>query len=299
MANNLNNLRITQEAWQSALATYTPKYPRVGKAMSGPAGSVKISGYAVGGIAQDVPDSGNVTAQDFASFAATFTTAERVVIHEVASHKLKTEADLIENVQALAAACAKNIDIEFFSGLLGLMTAAHPRVGTGVGQVGSGKLYVDTGKKGLLGEAGEFTYANRVAADLDESGLDSAFALMRSWKDDRGLPLGLGNRLVLVVNPGDYKKAHELTKSVLSGSDMASNIYAGLVSDIVDWQFTDNDMWVLVDLDATPVGYNLAVKPSLEIRESETGLKTYFVAKYHGCFVYSPYEYGLVASPGA
>lgn len=299
MANNLNNIRVVQEAWQNALASYTPKYTRVGRAMSGPAGSVRISGHAMGGIAQTVPDSGSVSAQDFASFEATFATAEKVILHEVATHKLQTEAHLLDAVKALAVKAGQNIDRDFFSGVEGLLSATSPRAGTGVGQVGSAKLYIDTGKKGLQGESGEFTYANKVASDLDETALDSAFSLMRSWRDDRGLPMGLGNRLVLVCNPADYKKAHELTKSVLSGSDNASNIYSGLVSDIVDYPFADTDAWFLVDIDNTPVGYYMAAQPSIEIRPDSTGLKTYFVAKYHGAFVYSPYEYGLVASPGA
>jgi len=113
------------------------------------------------------------------------------------------------------------------------------------------------------------------------------------------LNLGLQGDLVLVVNPADLKLAHEVTQSVLSGSDNASNFYRGLVSDIVDYAFTDSDSWFLFAKSSSPMGYYLAEAPNVEIHPSDDGLFMHMVAAYTGCPVYSPYDYGLVGSTGA
>lgn len=301
MGNNLNTKQISQLDWANMVAAHPPKYPRVGRVMSGPPGTVRMSGRAFGGIAQTVADNAtSVSAQDLASFEAVFTTAQKVVKHTVPSHTVQTEAGLFEGARQLAGKLSRNIDLDFFSGLEGLFSATSPRAGTGVGQVGAGKYVIDTGKKGLQGEGGEFTYANKLSADFAESALDSGFQLMRGWKDDRGLPINMGmSGMALVVNPADIKLAHETTASLLSGSDNASNFYKGLVSDVVDYQFADGDAWFLIDIENCPVGYYLAIGPSVEITESDDTLFTHFVGKYNGCFVYSPYEYGLVGSAGA
>lgn len=302
MANNINTKRIIQEIWPRALADYSAKHPRFAKEMSGPAGSVRVGRMEVGGIAATLADNAtSASAVDLASFEATFTTAKKYIKHTVPTHVLANDTAFGDALVQLAGKTMANIDKDVFDLLAALFAANHPRVGTGVGQVGSGKYYLDTGLKGLQGESGEFTYANKIATDFGETGLDSAFQLLRGLKDDRGVPLNLGLQgdLVLVVNPADLKLAHEVTQSVLSGSDNASNFYRGLVSDIVDYAFTDADSWFLFAKSSSPMGYYLAEAPNVEIRPSDDGLFTHLVATYTGCPVYSPYEYGLVGSTGA
>lgn len=302
MANNVNTKRIIQEVWPRAIADYSPKHARFSKELSGPAGSVRIGRMEVGGIALTLADNAtSATTVDLASFEATFTTAKKYIKHTVPTHLLANDIAFGDALTQLAGKTMANIDKDCFDLLAALMATNHPRVGTGVGQVGSGKYYIDTGLKGLQGEGGEFTYANKIATDFGETGLDSAFQLMRGWKDDRGVPLNLGMQgdLVLVVNPADLKLAHEVTQSLLSGSDMASNFYRGMVSDIVDYAFADADSWFLVAKNSTPLGYYMAEGPSVTVTQSDDTLFTHMVATYTGCPVYSPYEHGLVGSAGA
>lgn len=302
MANNLNIRRIVQEAWPEAILKTAPKYPRAMRALEGDPGTIKFGGYQLGGLAQTLADNAtsDPAAQDFASFQASFDSVEKTVTHSFPTHVATTEKGLLDQLDQFAAKLAANVDVDAFSGLEGLLTANSPRAGAGVGQCGAGKLFFDTNKKALQGELGEFLYSNRISSDLSENSLDAAVQLMKKWKDDRGLPLNLGlNQLVLIVNTADEKMASELVKSLLSGADMAANYYLGMFRDIVTWEFTDQDAWFLVDPNAVPFGYHLCRKPGVQVRESEKGKITHLVGDYHGTFVYSPYEYGAVASGGA
>lgn len=299
MANNLNLRRTVQEAWPELIASTTLKYPSAMRSLSGPSGTISFGGYAVGGIATTIADSATTdpAAQNFGSFSASFSTVEKAVTHSFPTHLIQSELGIMDQLGQFARKCAGNIDLDAFSGLEGLLTANAPRAGAGVGQCGAGKLYFDTGKDGLLTEGGAFKYANKTAADFSETALDAAMQLMLKWKDDRGLPLNLGRGpLTIVCATGDVKVVHEVVRSALSGNDMASNYYAGKAISVVDWAFTDDDAWLLLDSDNIPFGYYLAKMPDIQVRESEKGTITHFIGTYNGCFVYSPYEYGAIAS---
>lgn len=301
MANNLNIRRIIQEAWPEAMLGTNPNYPRIMQALEGEPGTVKFGDYQVGGIATTIADNAteDPAAQPFGSFQASFESAEKVVTHSFPSHLAQSEVGLLAELAQFAAKVAANIDLDAFSGLEGQLTAASPRAGAGVGQNGAGKLVIDTGKKGLQTEGGEFTYANKIASDLSESALDSAVQLMMKWRDDRGLPMNLGrNGLILCVNTADVKLASQLTESLVTSADQQSNFYKGMFRDIVQWEFTDADAWFLVDALQRPFGYRISKKPVVEVRESAKGTITHIVGTYNGCFVYSPYEYGVVGSVG-
>jgi hypothetical protein len=299
MANNLNLRRTVQEAWPELMSGTSLKYPSAMRSLSGPSGTISFGGYAVGGIATTIADSATAdpAAQNFGSFSASFATVEKVVTHSFPTHLGQSELGILEQLGQFAKKCAANIDLDAFSGLEGLFTANAPRAGVGVGQCGGGKLFFDTGKDALLTEPGTFKYDNKTAADFSETALDAAMQLMLKWKDDRGLPMNLGRGpLKIICATGDVKLVHEVIRSALSGADMAANYYAGKQIDVIDWAFTDDDAWLLVDGDNIPFGYYLAKLPEVKVTLSEKETITHFVGTYNGCFVYSPYEYGAVAS---
>ena len=301
MGNNLNNKNVTLMAWLTGIASYTPLYPTIGRSMSGDAGTVKVGSHAIGGIASTLADNAtSVTATPIASHQAEFTTAERYVMHRFPKHQLNTEKGLLEAITQLGAVAAKNIDRDFFGMVEGLLTAADPRAGTDVGCVGAGKKFFDTGKKGLIGESGEFLYDNKLTSGLSESALWSAVSAIQARRDDRGLQMRLGQMasLVVVCSSKNAPIAHELIKSVQSGADLADNYMRGIFKGCVCWEFSDVNDWMVLDTDVTPLGYYLATgrEPTFEVRESEDGFFSILVAKYHGTPVYSPYDYGIVGA---
>lgn len=303
MANSLDTQRIVQEVWISTVAQYQPKWQKVMRDLAGPAGTVKMGAMIMGAVPQVIADTAttNATASDFASFQATFATQEKVIKHTFASHLLQSDIALRSTIGDFGNTVMAGIDLDAFAGLEGLLTAAHPRVGTGVGQVGASKKYIDTAKKALQGEGGEFLYANKVAAALSRTAVGTAVALMAGWKSDRGLPMNIGQAgYTLVCNPADEVVAHEIAKSTLSSNAMQSNYFLGLITNIVTFPFvTATTGWFLIANGQAPFGYRLAKFPQVELRESEDGTVSHLVATYNGCFAYSPYEYGLVGSSGS
>lgn len=302
MANNLNNKIITQiqANFVEAALLYVPKLTRVGRFESGPAGTVKVGKRASGGIAVTLTDAAtSATTSDMHSFEAEFTTLERYVKHTVPSHRMQTEKGLIGVINDLGQVAGKNIDREFFSMTEGLFAAAHPRASNNAGCVGAGKKALDTGLKGLVGETGEFTFDTLLAtASLSETSLNALVELLIKQRDDRGLQMSIGqtSKLAVICAAKNVKTAIELTKSTLSGSDMATNYLNTMFGGgVVQWEFTDDDDYMVVDGDNSPFGYYLGREPSVEVRESDDGLFTHFVVKYHGVPVYDPYLYGVVA----
>lgn len=307
MANNLNTQRIVQEVWASSVASYNPKWQKVFRDLGGPSGIVKVGDMVLGAVPQTIADSATseATASDFASFQATFGTQEKVIKHTFASHILESDITLRAKVSEFAGNVLYGIDLDAFSGLEGLLTADHVRAGTDPGCVGepeSGHYkYIGAGKKGLYGESGVFTYSNKVSAAFSRASLGTAVALMAGWKNDRGQAMNLGvNGYTLVVNPADLLAAHEAVHSTLSSNAMQSNYFQGLITDIVAFPFvTSTTGWFLLANGQQPVGYRLARFPSVELREGVDGTISHLVAKFNGCFVYSPFEYGLVGSTGS
>lgn len=300
MANVLSALQIQQIvfAYVEAMAGYQSQFAKVCPVRDYGQGEVRVSRGAFGGIASTLSAGAtSSTVSNIATFESTFNTAHRYVRHQLPSFKLKDDKGLIAIGQALAAVAMKNIDREIGSGLEGLLAANAPRVGTGVGQVGSGKKFFDTAKKGLQSESGEFTWANLVASTLSESSLDAALQLMIKWRDDRGLQMMLGrsNNLALVCAASNLSTAIKLTGSGVTDADLQKNWRNGMFGGgITPWEFDDSDVALLVDVDATPFAYNLVGVPNIEAGVFDPMLTT-FLVEYDGCFLYSPYEYGAVA----
>lgn len=301
MANSLNRLQMSQieSNFNEALLAYQPRFPKIAKMLGGPAGTVYVGKNAVGGIARTLADSATSSVVDnMHSFQAAFTTLEKYKIHKIPKHKLGNEAGLASVGEELAQVAGKNIDNDGFAMLSGLFAAAHPRAGAAAGQVGAGKLALDTGLKGLQGEGGEFLYDTLLAtAALSEVSLSALVQLLLKQMDDRGMPLSLATtgNLALVCSAKNAQIAHELIKSSLSGSDNASNYNNGLFNaGVVIWEQVDDDDYFVIDVDHTPLGYYLARAPSVEVTDDTDTMFSNFVVKWHGVPVYDPYLFGVV-----
>lgn len=288
--------KILQAAFAQGLTDTSPLVSRAGRIVAtGGARTVEIGGGAFGGIGATL--STTATSQsnsDWFTYSASHTVTKKVVKHTIPVHSVNGDYGFEMLGQQLAQSAIKTMDKLFFDGLEGLFAAAHPRAGAADGQVGAGKLYIDTG----LAYSGG-TQDNKLAAALSETSLNNAIKLMLKYRSDRGIPLHMGSQggLVLVCDPANAQVAHELVVSQLSGADMASNFVRGLVTDIVVWPFTtDGNDWFLIDKANAPVGIALGSDPTARINMSVDGLFYECVAEVDCCFVKSPYEYGIVGS---
>jgi hypothetical protein len=302
MANSFAANRIVQEAFAAGLAETQGLFSKVcGPAKMIPgAASVSIGASAVGGIGATLSRTAtSVSASDMFTFETAFPVVHKVLVSEVKVQTMNSDYALAEAGRQLAQSAVATLDKGFFDSLEGLFALAHPRVGTGAGQVGSGKKYLDTGLKGLQGESGEFTYANLATAALAEAALYTAIKTLMAQKNDRGIPLHLGSTsgFVLVCDPSKADVAHELIRSTLSGADMASNFANGLGIDIVTFPWTtDSDDWFLVSKGHCPVGLAVSLEPTARITTKTNGLFHELVAEVEYTPWQSPYEYGIYGS---
>ncbi len=298
MANSFNAPQIFQDSFVAAIAEQTATFARAGRVVVGPAGTYQIGGIMAGGIAQTVADTdSSVTATDVATAIASASTSKRVIKHTVPRHVLEKDYAMKAWAEQLASDCFVNIDKDYFDFLEGLFAAAHPRAGADAFQVGAGKKYLDTGLAYLGG-----TQDNLLTAAFSEAGLSSALQLMLKYKSDRAAPLHLGIQggLVLVVGPKNLQTAHEVVRSTLSGADNASNMYQGLIKDIVCWNFTtDEDDWFLISDPSKvscPVGTYLAEAPTVYASLSDDQQFVHLIAEYtSGCFK-APLEAGIIGA---
>ncbi len=303
MANAFATPRIFQDAFMTALAEQPTAFTRAGRVRTGLPGTYQIGGIMAGGLAQTVADTdSSVTETPISTIASSAVTTHRVIKHKVPKHVLAQDYALEGWGQQLASDCAVNMSKDYFDFLEGLFAAAHPRAGAGAFQVGAGKKYIDSGLAYLATVGGAGTQDNLLTAAFSESALSSAYQLMLKYKTDRGVPLHLGTSggLVLVVGPKNLQTANEVVKSQLSGSDMASNMFNGLIKDIVCWNFTtDEDDWFLISDPASPscpVGTYIAQAPSVYASPSDDLQFVNLVAEYtSGCFK-APLEAGIVGS---
>lgn len=302
MASSLNANRVIQQSFASGLAETQGLFSRVaGPAIPIPgAASYEVGAAAVGGIGATVARGAtSVSSSDMFTFGTSFPTVHKVITTPVKVRTMASDYALEQAGAQLAQSAVATLDKGFFDGLEGLFAASHPRVGTGAGQVGSGKYYLDSGLKGLQGESGEFSYTNLGTSALAEASLYTAIKSLMAQKNDRGIPLHLGatSGFVLVCDPSKADVAHELVKSQLSGADMASNFAAGRVLDVVTYPMTtDSDDWFLVAKNHCPVGLAVSLEPTARISMTTNGLFYELVAEVEFTFFRSPYEYGIYGS---
>ena len=301
MANNLEATRIAQDAFIDALAAGTEDYAKCCQVLTPSAGQLQLGSLAAGGLATEVTAAAtSVSAVNAASQIATINAQGWAIKHQTPWHMLDRDLSLASQAGIkLANAARQNVNKQYFDGLEGLFASPHPAVGTGVGEVGAAKTFIDTGLAFLQTEAGAGVNSNLLTAAFSETSLDSALQALQNYKDQRGLPLNIGvnGGLVLVVSPKNRKAAHEIVYSTLSGADMANNSMSSWISDVVSFPMTtDEDDWFLIDPALSPAGIWMIEQPTVEVRPSEDGLFAIFVAKWQSAFYTRAYEYGIVGS---
>ena len=301
MASSENALRIVQASFAQGIAATGSKAAMAGRIIPATgAATFKIGNGAFGGLGATL--SRTATSQslsDFFTFESDHTMLHKVLKHVVPVATTRTDYAFEQAGIQLAQAAIATMDKLFFDGLEGLFSAAHPRIGAGAGEVGAGKVYLDTGLAFLAGEPGAGTQDNLLTSALGEAALNTAIKLLLQYRSDRGIPLHLASNggLVLVVAPKNAQLAHELVVSQLSGADMASNFVKNLITDVVVFPFTtDDDDWFLIDKANAPVGIALESDPTARISTTTDGLFYEMVSEVSCVFFKSPYEYGIVGS---
>lgn len=288
---------IVQASFAQGIAEANGLAARAGRIIMAPGAlSFEVGQGAFGGIGQTLSNTAStVTNSDWFTASTSTPMIKKVINHVVPSHTLRGDYAFKQAGLQLAAAAIATMDKGFFDGLEGLFAAAHPRQGVGDGQVGAAKSYLDAG---LVYNGG--TQDNLLAAAaLTEANLNLAVRKMLAYRSDRGVPLHLGTSggLVLVVDPQNAQVAHELVRSQVSGSDMASNFVNGLISDVVVYPLTtDSDDWFLIDKANAPVGLAIGEEATARISTTTNGLLTELTAEVSFCFFKSPYEYGIIGA---
>lgn len=295
------NADVIKQQFLASFAESSGLAARVAPVVPSPGtSSFRVGGAALGGTASTLSRTAtSLSASDAFSYEAAYSMAERVVKHTIPLSTLSSDYALRQAGKSMSDSIRADLDKLFFDGLESLFSLAHPRVGAGAGQVGAGKKFLDTSLAYLQGEAGAGAQDNLLASTLSETSLNNAVKLLGAFRSDRGTPLHLGSNggLVLCVAFKNQQTAHELCRSILSGSDNASNFLKGLISDVVVWPFsTDDDDWFLIDPKHAPVGLALSQDPIVTVNTSDDGLFAHIVGKYTGCFWASPYEQGIIGS---
>jgi hypothetical protein len=297
---NFEAVSIGQRAFVAGLAENAGDYARCCEVLDAETGQLQLGSLAAGGLATEVNTSTTaVSAANMATKIATINKQAYVLKHTVPWAELTSDFALQQAGTKMANAAAMNINKQFFDGLEGLFTSAHPAAGTGIGEVGSGKYFLDTGLAYLQGESGSGTQDNLLTSAFSESALDTAIQRLQNYKDQRALPLnmGLNGNLCLVVGPKNRKTALEVVTSNLSGADMQRNTLGPLVADVISFPFTtDEDDWFLMDRSQSACGIWIKEAPTLSMTMSDDGIFVHIVAKWVSAFYTRPYEYGIIGS---
>jgi len=300
MANNLNATKIAQAAFIEALAEGTEEYLKCCEQIETSAGQLQLGSLAAGGLASEVTAAAtSVAASNMSSQISSINAQGWALKHQVPWHMLDRDFTLAEQAGVkLANAAAQNVNKQYFDGLEGLFTTAHPAAGAGVGEVGAGKKFIDTGLAFLQTEGGG-TQSNLATAAFSEAAVDSALQGMQNYKDQRGLPLSIGadGGLVLVVSPKNRKAAHELVYSTLSGADMQNNTMRSWIADVACFSLTtDDDDWFVISKKMSPCGIWMTERPSVQVNTSEDGLFAIFTARWQSAFYLRASEAGITGS---
>jgi hypothetical protein len=301
MAASQNATRIFQQAFATQMVEGESTAGRFGRVGSpNGAGIHEVSAGAFGGTMSSLSRTAtSASASDWFTYATQFTLAQKFVKHTIPKRTFVIDNAIADAGRQLADCVFGEVDAQFWAGMEGLFTAAHPRVGTGAGQVGASKKYIDTGLAYLAGEGGAGTQDNLLTSALSETSLKAAIKLLLNQKSDRGTNLHIGARggLKLAVAPKNVDVAHELVRSMLSGSDMADNFLRGLIDAIVTYPLAaDDDDWFLCSQMNTPVGISVDQAPMAYFSPSDDGLFVHLVATVDMTFWKAPYEHGLIGS---
>jgi hypothetical protein len=90
-------------------------------------------------------------------------------------------------------------------------------------------------------------------SDVTLEALAAARAAVMSQKSQDGIPVSVGQQMILLVGPNQELKARQLTATLTPGQTTAVNPFAGFTRVVVDAQIQGNRWYLFADPAATPV----------------------------------------------
>jgi hypothetical protein len=300
MAASVSALRILQTSFAQGIAEAQGLASRAGRIIMAPGvGTFKVGNGAFGGIGQTLSGTAtDASLSDYFTFETSHTMVKKVIKSKVPVQTLRNDYAFEQAGMQLAQSAVATLDKGFFDGLEGLFSAAHPRVGTGAGQVGASKKYLDTGLAYLQGESGAGTQDNLLTTAFSQAAVIAAAKLLLSQRNDRGIPLSIGamGNLVLVCAPANFEVAKQVASSDYTSKELQTNTLKSMISDVVVYPFADPNDWYLISKPQCPIGIAIGTDPTARISTTTDGLFYELVSEVEFTFFKSPYEYGLVGA---
>ena len=300
MASSPNALRILQTSFAQGIAEANGLAARAGRIIPAPGvGSFKVGNGAFGGIGQTLSGTAtSVSLADYFTFETSATMTKKVVKSLVPVQTMRNDYAFQQAGMQLAQSAIATMDKGFFDGLAGLFAQAHPRAGTGAGQVGASKKYVDTGLKYLQGESGESAQDNLLTSAFSQAAVVAAVKLLLAQRNDRGIPLSIGTMggLVLVVAPENFEVAKQIASSDYTSKELQTNQLKSMISDVVVYPFADPNDWWVISAPQCPIGLAIGTEPTARISTTTDGLFYELVSEVEYTFFASPYQYGIIGS---
>ena len=301
MANSLSNIQRTSfEVFEQVLVQGTSDFERVAEIVTTDDKNLtRTQLQGVGGFTAYSGVGTSIT-KDLLSGKVTFSSSPKAKDHKVTWSDVKNNPELPGQISAyLANQAVADIHAIFAAGIESLFSTGHPLAGTGAGQVGASKNFIDTALRVVNGSSGD-TQSNLFTQALSRSALVGAIETMRKWRrvgDGQNLNLGAGMQdLVLCVGAVNEDLARSLIGSDYQSAEMQTNTLQNRMGLYVYPWATDDDDWFVVDRSQRPVGLWLRERPFLKVGESDNGLDLVFSCGFHADFIYSVEGAGIIGS---
>lgn len=300
MANSLSNIqREAFEFFEETLSNAGADILRIGPILTNDEASLTLQTAQSGGGFTAYTAPGTSVTKDVLSGKVTFSSSPKAKIEKLRWVDIKDNPNLLQDrVQSLANRAVADIASIAGAGLESLFAAAHPLAGTGAGQVGASKKYLDA----TMGVSG-VSQSNLFTQALSRSAVVGGIETMRnwvSWGDGAKLNLGgPGCDLALVCGPVNEDLALQLKGSAVSSDQMQTNYLSGRINDVIVYPFaTDPDDWFLIDRASRPVGMWIREMPTLSVTpdSSQGNLDIILSARFIADFFYDVEGAGIVGS---
>ncbi len=300
MANSLDNVqRIVQKAFLDSLANATELYAECGKTLIDTGGQTQLLALNAGGPSQEVTGSTtSVDATDLTSGISKIFQRGWVKKHRLPRMQVDwlTESAIGDIGAGQANSAAADINKMYFDGLTGLFALNHPSAGTGAGQVGASKKFLDTGLKYRQGMSGEGTQDNLLTAALSRDTLNLARAILRQYKNQQGTAMNMGDGdYALIVGSANEELARQLLLSDMASKELQINTLKSWAKPIV-YPLSNPDDWFVVDTQKSPVGLWIGEQPLVTATPSEDNVFINFVVQYQASFYAKAYEFGIIGA---
>lgn len=303
MANSLSNLHRTAfHAFDERLRQGTSNFERFCAIYTTDESTLTFTQPLSAGGFTAYSAVGTAVTKDVLGGKMSFTTSPYAKIHKITWSDIRNNPELPGQIGTMLANQAMAAINELaMAGLESLFAADHPLAGTGAGQVGGSKKYLDTSLATVNGTTPTSTQSNLFTAPLSRAALVGACQTMRAWKavgNDDNLLLGNdASSLHLVVGSTNMDLAHSLLGSSVQDANLQVNSLAGMIGGYTVHPFaTDADDFFVIDRAAAPVGMWLRERPVLGFDVENGGLDLVFSCRYHADFVYDVEGAGIIGS---